>query len=178
MDYLKNYSIPIKGLKVGTHVFDFEVEKTFFEQFEHSEIKDGTFKVVVELEKGESFLALNFFITGKTTVECDRCLEPFDQEIESEDKIVIKFGDEIYDSRYIGEEVQIMSHNESEVNVAQYIYEFIHLHIPLKRVHPSDEDGHPTCNENVLEALEQHTVNEEQQEVDPRWDKLKDLLNN
>ena len=177
MDHLKNYIIPYKGLKVGTHVFDFNVDKTFFEHFEHSEIENGKFSVSVELEKGDTFLALTFLINGAVQLECDRCLENFDLKIETEDHVVMKFGDEVFDSRYIGEEVQIVSHQQSEINIAQYIYEFIHLHIPLKRVHPDDDSGNPTCNKDALDALNKYSASEEHH-ADPRWDKLKDLLKN
>ncbi|NJN33387.1 MAG: hypothetical protein HC817_03165 [Saprospiraceae bacterium] len=45
MDNLKEFSIPIKGLKTGVHEFNFHIEKSFFEQFEGSAIQDGDFQV-------------------------------------------------------------------------------------------------------------------------------------
>lgn len=177
MNYLKNYIIPFKGLRDGKHIFDFEVENKFFEQFEYSEIENGKFSVVVKLEKNTTFLALDFIIKGSIEIECDRCLEKFDLKIESEDRIIVKFGEEIFDSRYIGEEIQEISHQQSELNIAQYIYEFIHLHLPYKRVHPDDKKGKPTCNVKILKSLGKYVIHEEP-ELDPRWDKLKGLLKN
>ena len=177
MNYLKNYTVPFKGLRDGTHVFDFDVDKKFFEQFEHSEIDNGKFSVVVKLEKNDTFLVLDFTTKGIIELECDRCLENFDLKIESEDRLIVKFGEEIFDSRYIGEELQEISHQQSEINIAQYIYEFIHLHLPYKRVHPDDDSGNPTCNQEVLKSLGKYIIYEEN-EPDPRWDKLKGLLKN
>jgi uncharacterized metal-binding protein YceD (DUF177 family) len=175
VNYLKNYTIPFKGLRDGTHIFDFEVDNKFFEQFEHSEIENGKFSVVVKLEKNATFLALDFITKGIIELECDRCLEKFDMKIESEDRIIAKFGEEIFDSRYIGEELQEISHQQSELNVAQNIYEFIHLHLPYKRVHPDNKQGKPTCNPEILKSLGKYITYEEH-EPDPRWDKLKGLL--
>lgn len=163
------------GLKDGKHTFDFIVDEKFFDEFEYSEIKNGQFDVIVELEKNATFLALVFIASGSLEMKCDRCLEKFDLKINSHDKLIIKFGNEVYDSRYIGEEVQIVSHNQSEINVSQYIYEFIHLQLPYKRMHPNDENGNPTCN---IEALNKPGEQKTQKDktIDPRWDKLKDLL--
>jgi uncharacterized metal-binding protein YceD (DUF177 family) len=66
------------------------------------------------------------------------------------------------------------------VNVQQYIYELIVLSIPLKRVHPGVEDG--TLDSEVLDKLEELSINNnenknDEDEIDPRWDKLKNLLN-
>ena len=73
-----------------------------------------------------------------------------------------------------------MPHGEFEVNIQQYIYELIVLSIPLKRVHPGVEDG--TLESDVLDKLEELSINNnenknDEDEIDPRWDKLKNLLN-
>jgi uncharacterized metal-binding protein YceD (DUF177 family) len=53
------------------------------------------------------------------------------------------------------------------------------LSVPLKRVHPGIKDG--TLNTPALEKLKEHTIKENKKEIkeentDPRWDKLKNLL--
>jgi uncharacterized metal-binding protein YceD (DUF177 family) len=54
------------------------------------------------------------------------------------------------------------------------------LSIPLKRVHPGIKDG--SLNTDALTKLKELTVNElkkqqtKQENIDPRWDKLKQLL--
>jgi len=54
------------------------------------------------------------------------------------------------------------------------------LSIPLKRVHPGIKDG--SLNTDALTKLKELTVNElkkqqtNQENIDPRWDKLKQLL--
>ena len=54
------------------------------------------------------------------------------------------------------------------------------LSVPLKRVHPGVEDG--TLDSDVLDKLEELSISNnekksDEDEIDPRWDKLKNLLN-
>jgi uncharacterized metal-binding protein YceD (DUF177 family) len=50
------------------------------------------------------------------------------------------------------------------------------LAIPQKRVHPGIEDG--TLKSEILDKLKELQPQQESpsEDVDPRWDKLKDLL--
>jgi len=54
------------------------------------------------------------------------------------------------------------------------------LSLPFKRVHPNDANGRATCNKEMIAKLKKHLVNEGKKEdkTDPRWDILKDLMNN
>ena len=67
--------------------------------------------------------------------------------------------------------------DEHELDLKQYIYEYIHLALPIKRVHPDDKNGKSTCDPEMLKKLKEHIVNNEN-ENDPRWDELKKLMNN
>ena len=55
--------------------------------------------------------------------------------------------------------------------ISNFIYEYIMLLLPYKRVHPEGED---LCDQEVVDKLNQHTQNES----DPRWAALKELKNN
>ena len=66
--------------------------------------------------------------------------------------------------------------NEHELNISQFVYEYIMLSLPLKRVHPDDKDGNSTCDKEVLDKLNDYIVEEEEEDSkDPRWDGLKDI---
>ena len=90
--------------------------------------------------------------------------------------LVVKFGQEYNDEN---DAILIIPHAEYEINVAQYIYELIILSVPLKRIHPGVKDG--TLKSEALKKLEelspeQKDNNNNTDEVDPRWDKLKKLI--
>jgi uncharacterized metal-binding protein YceD (DUF177 family) len=67
--------------------------------------------------------------------------------------------------------------DEHEIDISQNLYEYIHLALPLKRIHPTDKSGNSTCNREIMKKLDEHTSNTEK-ENDPRWDELKKLMNN
>ncbi|MDY8135196.1 DUF177 domain-containing protein [Aquimarina sp. 2201CG5-10] len=177
MRQLKEYTIPFVGLKQGLHQFEYQIENSFFEHFEYDEFNASAVKVALEFNKKTTMLELRFVATGTVNVNCDLTNEPFDLPIENELFLVVKFGDEYNDEN---EELLIIPHGEFEVNVQQYIYELIVLAIPPKRVHPGVEDG--TLESDILEKLEELSPKEKEiennnEETDPRWDKLKNLLN-
>ena len=101
--------------------------------------------------------------------------EPYDQPIESNLDLIVKFGNEYNDEN---EEILIVPHGEYEINVAQYIYEMIVLAMPSRRIHPGVEDG--TLQSDILEKLEElqpgTEKKETEEEIDPRWNTLKKLL--
>ncbi len=116
---------------------------------------------------------------GWVEVACDVTNELFQQPIESSIDVVVKFGDEFNDEN---EELLIIPYSEFKINIAQYIYETIVLAIPVKRIHPGVNDG--TFHSEVFEKLkeleirdrEEELKEESNKEIDPRWDKLKDIL--
>ena len=116
---------------------------------------------------------LIFKANGYVQVPCDITNELYQQEIDSEMPIVVKFGEEYNDEN---EEILIIPHEEYQLNVAQLIYEMIVLAVPTKRVHPKVLDG--TMQSETLDKLKELEVKEEKKEenIDPRWDKLKSLI--
>ena len=111
-------------------------------------------------------LNLSFKAQGTINVTCDVSGETFDQEIEAELPLIVKFGEEYNDEN---EEVLILPYSEFQLNVAQYIYEMIVLSLPSKRVHPKVLDG--SMESEALKRLEQLRVKEQKptENVDIKW---------
>jgi uncharacterized metal-binding protein YceD (DUF177 family) len=180
MKKLSAFLIPFVGLKQGKHEYEYLIEREFFEYFEYDDLNSARVKINLLFEKKSTIMELTFKAAGMVNVNCDLTNEPYDQPINAELTLVVKFGDSFNDDN---EELLILPHSEYQVNVAQYIYELIVLSIPLKRVHPGVLDG--TLKSDVLEKLEELSPKEDQdieendngEENDPRWNKLKKLLN-
>ncbi|AWH86909.1 hypothetical protein HYN59_03405 [Flavobacterium album] len=176
----KDFLIPFVGLKQGKHQFEFEINKTFFDDFGFDEYNDVNIKVNLVLEKKSTMLELSFKHKGTVNVPCDLSNEDFDLPVKGKLNLIVKFGDEYNDDN---DEMLILPHGEYQVNVAQYIYEMIVLSVPSKRVHPGIKDG--TIDAAILDKLnelapkEKKSKKEEEQKenTDPRWDELKKLLN-
>ena len=167
------YTIQLGGLKEGHHTIDFEIGKEFFEQFEESEVKEGSLIANIEMDKRTSHADIIIRISGSVRVSCDRCLEIFSQPISSENRLLVKFGKSM---EYLDPDILSLASDESQLDLQQQIYEFIMLALPIKRVHPADKNGKSKCNPVMLKKLEELLI-EEEKETDPRWDELKKLMN-
>ena len=176
MRKLKDFTIPFVGLKQGNHQFEYEIDNEFFEHFEYDEFNSANIRIDLLLEKKSTMLELTFKASGTVNVFCDLTNEPYDQPIDSELFLVVKFGESYNDDN---EDLLILPHGEYEVNVAQYIYELVVLAVPSKRIHPGVLDG--SLKSEVLDKLEELSPKEkeskEEEDIDPRWNKLKNLLN-
>ena len=169
MDYLKQFVIQFGGLKPGLHQFFFEVGDLFFGQFEYSEIKKGKVAVKIDFEREEKMLILNFLIDGIVEMHCDRCYEPFLLPISGTERLIVKFGNDFHEE---DDEVQIIPEGETKIDLSSFIYEFIHLLIPFRRVHPEDENGNSLCDPEIIKRIDER---ESSSEPDPRWEVLKKL---
>ena len=109
---LRQYAIPFRGLKEGRHSFEFVTDNSFFEQFDTSEVSKGLVKVQVELIKHSQFFELHFDLSGRVTVTCDRCLEPFAMGIEHQAVLYVRFGEKSYEQ---SGEVLILAESSNEL---------------------------------------------------------------
>lgn len=173
MGYLKKYKIRFKELDLGEHQFEFEIDNLFFAEFEKSEIQEGNLNVAVNLFKEERMITLDVHIEGAVDIMCDRCLEYFGFPIEFDGKVYIK---PIIDVQEEKENTLGVEEDETEINLAQYFYESIHLMLPLKRIHPKDENGESTCDKEMLELIEKYKRGQDDESIDPRWEKLKNIF--
>ena len=176
MDQLSKYRIVYQGLSEGLYEFDFEIDDLFFEGLEYSDIKKGGLKVKVYLNKKSTFLELDFQIDGYVELICDRCLDEYKQPVNYEGKLYVKFSEK---EDELADDVICLLPTDNELDISHYIYESINLSIPLKRVHPDDENGNGTCNPEMLEKLENYKTGEPAgDDIDPRWDDLRNLKAN
>lgn len=166
MRSLSEYIIKFEGLKQGTHFYEFVVDNKFFEEFDCFEFEKSSFKVDLEFEKQSTMMLLTFNFKGTITVPCDRCLDEVDVSVEGEEKLIAKFGNEIFNET---DEILVIPEHEHELNVAKYIYEFINLNLPQKRTHL---DG--LCNQDVINELEK-VAQKKEIKIDPRWSTLQDI---
>jgi len=174
MKLLKEFIIQFVGLKEGEHCFDYKIDNEFFEYFEYEEFNEVNVDVNIILVKKSTLLELNFKAIGTVNVFCDLTNEPYNQEIENEFDLVVNFGEEFNNEN---EEILILPHGEYEINMAQYIYELIALSMPSRRLHPGIKDG--TLKSEILDKLEELSPNgieQNKEDIDPRWNTLKKLI--
>ena len=169
MNLLKNYDIDISKLNLGQYDFQFPIDDTFFELFDYSLIDHGSLSALISLEKKTSFISLNFQIKGSIELVCDRSLEKFNHELIIDEEIVLKYGEE---AKVISEEIEIITSNTQRINVANYLYEFISVSIPMKKLHPRFADE--SEKNQIIYSSNDET---KESDTDPRWSELKKLKN-
>jgi uncharacterized metal-binding protein YceD (DUF177 family) len=165
-----DYTIPFAGLKMGHHLFDFEIDNAFFEELDYSLIQKGDVHVSIDLEKKETMLIVLFDLKGTVDSECNLCTEPVDFKIDNTFQLIYKFGLEEMDDETI-----IVIHPDTyQVDVAQPIYEFITVSLPQRIVH---EEG--KCNQEMIDSLNKYLSSKKEEpnndDIDPRWSALKNL---
>jgi uncharacterized protein len=174
---LSEFSIPLLGLKKESYTFDFQVDKSFFASFEDSYIQDGSIEISLQLERKTGHLELNFDFEGTVKTDCDRCSTSINLPIEGNEQIIAKYSEETQEDE---DEIIFIHPETSELNVAQYIYEYINLAVPIRKVYDCENDENPPCDFETLAYLEQKDSlkdddDDEDDDGSDTWDALKNL---
>ena len=164
------YTIPFVGLKLGQHLFDFALDKSFFESLPYSLVDEGKLVVKLNLEKKETMLVASFEVKGFVSVACARCNEEMSQKIKGDLTVYYVFGDEESED----ENLIVIPKESYEIDVQQSMYEMIMLALPARSAHKKNE-----CDEEMVKLIEQYQSKpdskEEENNIDPRWAALKNL---
>ena len=170
MEKKTDIKIQFSGLKPGVYEYEYHLDNTFFEPFENDDLRECEVDFKVRLEKKERLMVFDFFFTGTTELECDRCLKKLSVPLSGEQTLFVKFG-EVQENE--DENVVYLPEDESMIDLAQWMYEFVAVTVPMVHIHPEDENGNPTCDPDMLKYLSADMAATE--ETDPRWDALKAL---
>lgn len=175
MERFRNFDIHYIGLKNGITKIKFDLDSAFFGLFEKSHIQKGNLQVNLDFDKKDSFFMLKFQVDGFVHVACDRCNEDFDYDLACDFEVIVKF-DEVAEPNKDEDEVIYISRNDSHINVAEIIYDYILINIPIQVFHPEDKNGNSTCNPEIIAKLTQ-LQSEKSEDIDPRWEQLSKLMN-
>ena len=114
-------------------------------------------------------LLFDFGLTGHASAECDRCTAQINLPIEDSRRLIAKFVDDDVEE---DDEVVFIHREAAHFNVAQYLYEFVVLALPISNVYDCQDEPNPPCNFEVLK----HISNEEaEKKPSSVWDELKNL---
>jgi uncharacterized protein len=172
------FGVNIVGLSNSIHRFEFECGDAFFSKYGNDLISEGNFQVNIELNKHETFIEVEFNITGVARLVCDRSLESFEEPINTNSKIVFKYADR---DEELSDEIVLIHRETATLELGHFFFEFIALAMPLKRLHPkfrddeNDEDDAEIKLVYSTEPLAQEEETTKEDEIDPRWNILKNL---
>ena len=137
----------------------------------YREIKRGEVCVSVDIRRTESYFELDIHTEGSVVIPCDLCLDDMNQPIETDDRLVVKFGEEYSED----DDLVTVEEGDGTLDLSWFVYEFIALNVPIKHVHAPGK-----CNAAMIKALEEHSATrssdeDEETAVDPRWNELEKL---
>ena len=141
------------------------------------DIRRGNLHVYLNVRKSAGGFILDFHALGQVIVPCDRCLDDLELDVDTVNTLNVKFGAEFADE----EEVVTISEEEGYIDIAWFLYEFVALSLPMQRMH---EQG--KCNADMMTVLNRHSCHEKEgipslqegENIDPRWNELKKILDN
>jgi uncharacterized metal-binding protein YceD (DUF177 family) len=168
MSALSPYSVPISGLKVGIHHFEYALDKRFFALFEGSPIDDAEVLYKVTLDKRHDMLLFDLELTGFLRTSCDRCTAPIHLPLQDSRSLVVKFGEAEGEA---ADEVVFIHRDSHTFNIASTLYEFSVLALPMVNVYDCELDDPRPCNQDILVKLRESTELSD----NPLWDVLNDF---
>ena len=165
-----NFNIDLRDLNDGLTQMSYDLDDSFFEAVDAPMVRKGKLHVDLSvLRTGKSF-DFTFDVHGSVTVPCDRCLDDMNLNINTDGTLAAALGEENSEN----EDLVTVDEKDGILNVAWYICEFIELAIPIKHVHAPGK-----CNPAMIETLNEYSAtrssDEADGEIDPRWNKLKEL---
>ena len=179
MSQHREYEIAFVGLKQGMHLFEYRIEDKFFVPYGEQDFENCNANIKLSLDKNNGFMLLKFDVDGELNVACDRCGNTLPTQLWDEFNIIVKMVDdpEMMNGQEEDPDVHYIGRGESHLHLADWIYEFINLSIPLQKMCKEEEMGGSKCNTEVLEKLRK-MEEEVQKDSNTVWkglDKFKNL---
>ena len=179
---MQPFAIALNGLAQGGTRFNWHADGKFFGNFDNSEILDSDLSVGVHVEKAARFLGVDCVIEGTVKVVCDRCLEDLTLPVATGFRLSVKFGEEAAAGTPGGgyersdaddREIVMIPAGESELDLSQFIYDYVCTSLPMRRVHPDGE-----CNPEAVRYLkDENSAGEEAPaSTESPFAALKDIL--
>ena len=168
---LKEFNIHFGRLTPGKHEFNFVVDKDFLAHYEYDVAGCSTETRLVITKTNAVLMTFDFDISGTIDLPCDRCTDELSYPIEGQYQVLVKLENQ--DST-VADEIIYLSPDAYEINVADTLYDFHILSIPLKK--DCLRQNHPVCQKINNFLLGSSQIDTADDDGDPRWNDLKKLL--
>ena len=143
---MDTYKIDLLSSGLGGKTFEYDLSDDFFAEMEGL-IQRGSIHTTVACLSAGSVYKFQIHSVGTIIVPCDRCLSDLELRIETADDLNVKLGDEFADEG----DCVVVPEAEGYIDLAQFIYEFIALSMPLTCCH---EPG--KCDDAMMQELSRH----------------------
>jgi uncharacterized metal-binding protein YceD (DUF177 family) len=179
MMHRREFEIAYVGLKPGVHEYNYEISDRFFERFQQQDFRNCKANIKLLLDKRNGFMLLKFEIGGSLEVNCDRCNSNLPLELWDDFNITVKMVEdpELMNGREDDPDVYYIGKSENHVDVANWIYEFINLSLPMQKTCGFEKMDGPICNKEALDILKKLESEETKAKENPIWKGLEKFKN-
>lgn len=120
------------------------------------------------------FIRVNFHVDADIELVCDRSIEAYVQPIASDYEVLFKVDVQEETENEDGA-VRRFNFSSNTLSIEEEVRDTIMLNVPIKKLHPKflDEEGKP----KKFGTKKFGDIQEETEQMDPRWEKLKKLKN-
>lgn len=160
MGVMDAFKIDLLNPRLGGQTFEYEIGDDFFAEIDGL-IHRGKVRTKVECVGVGTVYKFMIHSEGKVVVPCDRCLSDLELRIETTDTLNVTLGSDFSDDG----DCVVVSEAEGYVDLAQFIYEFIALSMPVACCH---EPG--KCDDAMMQKLSRHQSTRSRGEDDEEAD--------
>ena len=157
---MDTYKIDLLSSGLGGKSFEYDIDDDFFASIDGL-IQRGKIHTTVACLSAGSIYKFQIHSVGTVIVPCDRCLSDLELRIETTDVLNVKLGNEYADDG----DCVVVPEAEGYLDLAQFIYEFIALSMPLACCH---EPG--KCDDAMMHELSLHQFTRSEEEGGERTD--------
>ena len=94
MGRFDKYNVDLKGLKAAPLEMEFDLDNAFFGDIDGEEFQKGSVKAMVKVKKNRDVFDFSFELNGTVVVPCDRCLDDLEIDVDTENELRVKLGDD------------------------------------------------------------------------------------
>ncbi len=174
--FFSSFNVNIEGLPMGRSQFKYNVDDEFFVRLPFSSINRAHVTVDVVFDKAPDTYSIEIELHGEVEVPCDRCTELFFHPVEGSHRIVVKPSDKIKEI-VRDEGLMLIPRGTTVINIAQDIYDYIILSLPLQVKHPEGQ-----CDPEMEKFLARFSAKSIEKDGNPNdsnaspWSVFDDLL--
>lgn len=129
--------------------------------------------VRIDFNRKPRFIRVNYEVQGGVELVCDRSLKPFEHPVDTSYEVVFKTDVKEETANEDGA-VRRFNFSSNTFSIEKEVRDSVLLKIPIKKIHPEYRDEEGRIEEFETQSFGEPPENEENS-IDPRWEKLKEL---
>lgn len=136
------------------------------------EFKGG--EIAIDFYRARHFIRTGYDVKADIELVCDRSLEKFIQPVSTSYEVVFKTDVE-EETEDEGGAVRRFDFSSNTFSIEKEVRDSIMLQVPMQKIHPKYRDEEGNLKDFETKSFGEGPTEEEQEAMDPRWEKLKEL---